>query len=73
MVRKEHEDMGIVMTADKFIEMAKKAANECKTLYVMGCFGAPMGYGRNREQQRLQQTACKAEDDRCGIGRYVRL
>ena len=31
-----------VMTNIEFVERAKKIANEYKTLYVMGCFGAPM-------------------------------
>lgn len=31
-----------MMNVNNFIAMAKKIANEYKTLYVMGCFGAPM-------------------------------
>ena len=31
-----------MMKASEFVAIAKKAATECKTLYVMGCFGAPM-------------------------------
>lgn len=31
-----------VMTASEFVEKAKGCANNYKTLYVMGCFGAPM-------------------------------
>ncbi len=34
--------MAYVMTADKFVTTAKKIATDYKTLYVMGCFGAPM-------------------------------
>lgn len=68
MVRKE-QYMAIVMRAEKFIEMAKKAANECKTLYVMGCFGAPMNaknktryknnndYNRNPVRQKMIDAA----------------
>ena len=33
--------MAYVMTADGFIEKLKKAA-ACKTIYIKGCFGAPM-------------------------------
>lgn len=36
-----------VMTNIEFVEKAKKIANEYKTLYVMGCFGAPMN-ARNK-------------------------
>ena len=31
-----------VMTNLEFVEKAKKVANEYKTLYILGCFGAPM-------------------------------
>lgn len=34
--------MGKVMTNKEFVAMAKKIATEYKTLYIMGCFGAPM-------------------------------
>ncbi len=34
--------MAYVMTASKFAEIAKDIATKYKTLYVMGCFGAPM-------------------------------
>lgn len=34
--------MGKIMTSNKFVEIAKKIATEYKTLYIMGCFGAPM-------------------------------
>lgn len=34
--------MGKVMTNKEFVAMAKKIATEFKTLYIMGCFGAPM-------------------------------
>lgn len=37
------------MKSKEFIEKLKLAANK-KTLYVMGCFGAPMGYGTNRKR-----------------------
>lgn len=40
--------MAYVMTAEKFIEMAKLAAG-CKTLYIKGCFGAPMN-AKNKER-----------------------
>jgi len=42
MNRKEGERMSLVMTAHDFISMAKRIATQYKTLYVMGCFGAPM-------------------------------
>lgn len=34
--------MGKVMTAETFVKKAKDIANNYKTLYVLGCFGAPM-------------------------------
>ena len=34
--------MGKVMTAESFVKKAKDIANNYKTLYVLGCFGAPM-------------------------------
>ena len=34
--------MAYVMTAKQFVETAKKIADKYTTLYVMGCFGAPM-------------------------------
>ena len=34
--------MGYVMKADTFVKKAKDIANNYKTLYVLGCFGAPM-------------------------------
>ena len=34
--------MGVVMKASEFVEKLKDVANNYKTLYVMGCFGAPM-------------------------------
>lgn len=34
--------MGKVMTANEFVAKAKDVANNYKTLYVMGCFGAPL-------------------------------
>lgn len=34
--------MGKVMTSTDFVEKAKDIANNYKTLYIMGCFGAPM-------------------------------
>ena len=34
--------MAIIMTANDFIAIAQDIANDYKTLYVMGCFGAPM-------------------------------
>lgn len=34
--------MGLVMKADEFIKRLKNIATNYKTLYVMGCFGAPM-------------------------------
>lgn len=41
--------MGKVMTAAKFVEKAIDAAKNHKTLYVMGCFGAPMtAYNKQR-------------------------
>ena len=61
--------MKIVMKAEQFIATAKKAAEECKTLYVMGCFGAPMNaknkaryknnndYNRNPVRQKMIDAA----------------
>ena len=41
--------MGTVMDADTFVKKAKDAAKNYKTLYVLGCFGAPMtGTNKNR-------------------------
>ena len=34
--------MGKVMTANAFVDKAKKIAKNYKTLYVLGCFGAPL-------------------------------
>lgn len=34
--------MATVMTSAEFVKRLKAAATDCKTLYVMGCFGAPM-------------------------------
>ena len=34
--------MGYVKTADEFADMAERIARDYKTLYVAGCFGAPM-------------------------------
>lgn len=34
--------MGKVMTVETFVKKAKDIANNYKTLYVLGCFGAPM-------------------------------
>ena len=34
--------MGKVMTAESFVKKAKDIANNYKTLYVLGCFGAPL-------------------------------
>lgn len=34
--------MSYVMTSDKFIEKLKYAAQQCETIYIKGCFGAPM-------------------------------
>lgn len=60
--------MAYVMTDDKFIEMAKRAAS-VKTLYVRGCFGAPMTdynkrryineylYNKGPERQKLINAA----------------
>ena len=30
------------MNNDRFVEIAKSIATDYKTLYIMGCFGAPM-------------------------------
>lgn len=40
--------MAYVMTAAEFVEKAKKIATDYKTLYVMGCFGAPMTEANKR-------------------------
>lgn len=41
--------MSTVMDADTFVKKAKDAAKNYKTLYVLGCFGAPMtGTNKNR-------------------------
>lgn len=37
-----------VMTAEKMVEMVKKCANNYKTLYIYGCFGAPMNAANKR-------------------------
>lgn len=37
------------MKASKFVEIAKDIANNYKTLYVMGCFGAPLN-SKNKER-----------------------
>ena len=34
----------------EFIDKVIDCAKNYKTLYIMGCIGAPMGYGRNRER-----------------------
>lgn len=34
--------MGIIFTAEEFVQRAKKVANEFSTIYIKGCFGAPM-------------------------------
>ena len=39
------------MTNKEFVDKLLKAVN-CKTLYVMGCFGAPLGYGNNRTRYK---------------------
>lgn len=57
--------MAYVMTAEKFIEMAKLAA-ECKTLYIKGCFGAPMNeknkarYSNNNAYNRNRKAMIEA-------------
>ena len=59
--------MSKVMTAEQFIAKAKEAANS-KTLYVMGCFGAPMNeknkkrYSTNNEFNRTYASKILAAD-----------
>lgn len=61
--------MGKVMTVKQFVDTAVKIATEYKTLYVMGCFGAPMSdrnkkrysknhaYNRKAERQKMINSA----------------
>lgn len=57
-----------VMTSDAFVQKAIHAT-ECKTLYVSGCFGAPMNsankarYSRNNEFNRKWAAKINAADD----------
>ena len=39
-----------MMTDSVFVKKLIDCAKNYKTLYVMGCFGAPMGYGTNRQR-----------------------
>lgn len=45
--------MGTVMKSDSFIQMAKDIATKYKTLYVYGCFGAPMN---DKNKKRYTQN-----------------
>lgn len=65
-----------VMTVKQFVETAEKIATDCKTLYVMGCFGAPMSdrnkkrYSSNNaynRQPEVQKTILNASDDTFGF------
>lgn len=69
--------MAYVMTNTEFVNKAKDIANNYKTLYIMGCFGAPMGYGNNRtrymnnndynRQPARQKMIKNASDDTFGF------
>ena len=68
--------MGKVMTIKQFVETAEKIATDYKTLYVMGCFGAPMSdrnkkrYSSNNsynKQPDVQKTILNASDDTFGF------
>ena len=37
------------MNNDRFVEIAKSIATDYKTLYIMGCFGAPMNEANKKE------------------------
>lgn len=39
-----------MMTDKEFVKRLIDCAKNYKTLYVMGCFGAPLGYGNNRDR-----------------------
>lgn len=64
--------MAIIMTSTDFIEIAKEIATDYKTLYVMGCFGAPMSPSNkvrysdncayNRNPTRRQMIASASSD-----------
>ena len=64
------------MTNKEFVDKLLQAV-KCKTLYVMGCFGAPLGYGNNRtryknnhsynKQYSRQQMIDKASVDTFGF------
>lgn len=60
------------MKASKFVKIAKDIANNYKTLYVMGCFGAPMNtknkqrysnnYEYNKQQERTKMIMGASSD-----------
>lgn len=66
--------MATVMKASEFIEKLKDVANNYKTLYVMGCFGAPMTtankkrwiekehYGYNNKAARIKHINAASAD-----------
>lgn len=51
-VKQEDKKMGYLMTADQFVAKLVDIATKYKTLYIMGCFGAPMtATNKNRYTQ----------------------
>ncbi len=68
----EGDNMNTVMTAEEFTGMAKRIAAEYRTLYVMGCFGAPMtpenkqrycrDYKYNRQPKRMDMIMHASPD-----------
>ena len=52
--------MGYVMTKEEFIEKLKLALGN-KTLYCNGAFGAPCGWGNNRDRYSKGQSASRAK------------
>lgn len=64
--------MGKVMNNNKFVEIAKDIATKYKTLYVMGCFGAPLNatnkkrycnnYAYNKKADRTKKIMAASSD-----------
>lgn len=64
--------MGYVMKSDKFIQTAKDIATKYKTLYIYGCFGAPMNeknkirysnnYAYNKQPERTAKIKAASPD-----------
>ena len=62
------------MKANEFVEKAKQIANDYKTLYVLGCFGAPMNtankkrYTNNNSYNKKRASMINgASDDTFGF------